>query len=76
MVWAENLHRWGVEGWVANCLEALGPLSTLFAQLVYLGQPLFCRAASQDQWRALAEMLEDDGATQTFVAYLREDALA
>jgi len=39
-IWAENLNRWGVKDLTATILEALGPLSLLGAQIVYVGQPL------------------------------------
>ena len=39
-VWANQLHMWGVNDLVATLLEALGPLTILGAQLVYIGQPL------------------------------------
>lgn len=73
--WARILHRWGVQDIVASLLEAVGPLSLLGAQLVYLGQPLFGRLAGNDHLEALAHMLEDRADTQAFVNFLREETL-
>lgn len=70
--WARILHRWGMKEWAASFLEAVGPLSILGAQLVYLGQPLLKGALPEMQLDALARMLEDSGSTQDFVRFLRE----
>lgn len=72
-VWARNLHRWGVNQWVAAILEAAGPLTFLGAQAVYLGQPLLMTAFPKDHIAALANLLEDSTQTRAFADILRED---
>jgi hypothetical protein len=56
--WAQFLHHWGVSEPVAAFLEALGPLSIVLAQFVYIGEPLAGRSPAK--FRALAQMLEDE----------------
>ncbi len=71
-IWAQTLHRWGLQDLVAVVLEAAGPLTTLGAQVVYLGQPIFASAVHQGSLKALANMLEESAETRAFVDYLRE----
>jgi hypothetical protein len=71
-VWANKLHIWGVDELAATFLEALGPLTTLGAQFIYLGQPFLGRAGLQGHLEALAQMLENSTETRAFVDYLRE----
>jgi hypothetical protein len=54
-------------------LEAAGPLTTLAAQLVYFGQPFLGRTTPGSQMQALAEMLENQAASRSFAAFLREE---
>jgi hypothetical protein len=61
-----------VENLAAALLEALGPLATLVAQLVYLGQPLLSWGSTDRHLAELAHMLEDSTETREFVDYLRE----
>ena len=70
--WARNLHRWGVDAWTADLIEAAGPLATLGAQAVYLTQPLLRPALPERQLQALAGMLEDPDQRRLFVQTLRE----
>ena len=39
-VWANVIHRWGIQNLVASFLEAAGPLSLIGAQMIYIGQPI------------------------------------
>jgi hypothetical protein len=71
--WAQKLHRWGLDGFVASLLEAAGPLTVLGAQVVYILQPLFGRRASGRGMNMLAEMLEEPEQVRLFVHYLREE---
>ncbi len=71
-VWANKLHIWGVDDLAATLLEALGPLTTLGAQFIYLGQPLLSWGALDGHLDALAHMLESSSETRAFVDYLRE----
>jgi hypothetical protein len=70
--WARNLHRWGMEQGAAALLEAAGPLTTLLAQVVYLGQPVLGRLVSPASMAALAAMLEEPAQTKAFAEFLRE----
>ena len=71
-VWAGKLHMWGVDDIAATLLEVLGPLNTLGAQFVYIGQPLLNGGTPDAHLVALAHMLENSAETQAFVNYLRE----
>lgn len=71
-VWADKLHMWGVDDLAATLLEALGPLTTLGAQFVYLGQPLLRWRTPDGHLDTLAHMLENSAETRAFVDYLRE----
>lgn len=73
-VWANGLHRWGLQNVIAIILETAGPLSVLGAQLVYLGRPLLNGSASADHLKAAADMLENADQRQAFVSYLREES--
>jgi len=72
-VWAQYLHRWGFEEPVASFLEASGPLSALFAQFFYLGQPLIGDGAFGKQWEAMARLLDDPDAGRSFATFLRKE---
>ncbi len=71
-MWARTLRRWGMQSFTASLLEAVGPLSTLGAQFVYLGQPLLSSLVSRSHLDALATMLDNPAETQQFVVFLRE----
>jgi hypothetical protein len=73
-IWAGNLHRWGIDGWMAAVLEAAGPLTVLGAQLVYIGKPLLQGFVPGDKLDSLALLLEDTTQTHAFIALLREEA--
>lgn len=74
-IWAYNLHRWGLAGWVAAILEAAGPFTILAAQLVHLAQPLANKTMPNGHIQALAEMLEEPTQAHRFANLLREDDL-
>jgi hypothetical protein len=71
--WAKFLRRFGLEELAAWTLEAVGPLTVVGAQLVYLGSPLLRPAFSDTQCNALAGMLENQDEVQAFAAFLREE---
>jgi hypothetical protein len=71
-IWTKTLRRWGMQGFVASLLEAAGPLSTLGAQFVYLGQPLLSSFLPRGHIDALATMLDNPAETLQFVVFLRE----
>jgi hypothetical protein len=73
-VWAGFLQHWGVCGWLASLLEALGPLSILGAQIIYIGQPLLRYALPTEHLEALTRLLEDTPNTRAFANYLREES--
>lgn len=57
---------------VAAFLEAIGPLSILGAQVVYLGQPFLRSLMPDGTITALTELLEDPGEAKEFSNYLRQ----
>lgn len=70
--WAENLHRWGIQDWVASLLESASPLGILGAQAIYLSQPLLDTWIPAGHLNALATMLEEPLQMQSFATFLRE----
>lgn len=70
--WARNLQRWGLTKWVAALLEALGPLTIIGAQFIYVSQPLLSGSRPGEQLDGLARLLEDSSTTRAFIDYLRE----
>ena len=71
-IWADNLNRWGVKDLTVTILEALGPLSLLGAQLVYVGQPFLDPFFRKGHLDAMANLLENPQEKQAFIAYLRQ----
>ncbi len=71
--WAFKLHSWGINDWVATLLEALGPLSVLGAQLIYLSQPLLSSLVPDERLKALGELLEEPTQIRSFITLLREE---
>jgi hypothetical protein len=72
IVWARMFHRWGVSEPGASLLEAAGSLSVLFAQLLYLSQPLLSGAVSAGSLNDFAQVLENPTDRQKFISLLRE----
>ncbi len=72
-VWANSLHRWGLQKLVASFLEAAGPLALIGAQVVYVGQPLLNGIVPDDHLNAITLVLEDDDQRQEFITYLLEE---
>ncbi len=73
-IWAQALQRWGLNEMVATFLEALGPLTILGAQFVYLGQPILSPLVPEGHLDAAALVLEDTDTARNFIALLREAA--
>jgi len=72
-VWAQFLKHGGIKEFASFFIEGGGPLITLLAQAVYLGQPFLNRGSISRHLLALAKLLEDWEESTTFVAFLRED---
>jgi hypothetical protein len=70
--WARTLQRWGIKDGLASLLEASGSLTVLFAQVLYLSQPLLSGAVSSHSIRAFAQVLENPINRREFVSFLRE----
>ncbi len=71
-VWAQSLHRWGMQDFAASILEAAGPLTLVGAQAVYFSQPFLAGLDRRGHLKSLANMLENTTETEAFVNYLRE----
>lgn len=67
----ETLHKWRLHRITAAFIEALGPLSVVGAQVMYLGQPILSTFISSRTASDLAGILEDPETTQLFVQSLR-----
>jgi hypothetical protein len=74
-IWTKTLRRWGIHSLAAAFLEAAGPLTTLGAQLVYLGQPMLSGILPRGHLDALATMLDNPAETQQFIVFLRESSV-
>ena len=71
-IWADNLKRWGIKDLTVTILEALGPLSLLGAQLVYVGQPFIDPFFQKGHLDALAYLFENPQEKQKFIDFLRQ----
>ena len=69
--WIQTLYKLRLQNFFATILEALGPISILGAQLVYLSQPILSPFISPEQSRDFAKILEDPTETAVFVKALR-----
>jgi hypothetical protein len=70
--WARTLQHWGIDKGVASLLESAGSLSILFAQLLYLSQPILAGAVSHQSLEVFARVLENPVERQKFVRHLQE----
>ena len=72
--WAQILHQWGLREIAAELLEAAGPVHIMLAQVVYAGRPVLQGLLlDEERYEALASLFEDQNATRSFAAYLREE---
>ncbi len=71
-VWANYLHRWGLGAHVITVLDALGPLTLVGAQLVYIGQPVLGTFIPDKHIKAFARLLEEPGQAQAFATFLQK----
>ncbi len=70
--WADFLKERNLEELTITLLEAAGPLKILAAQCVYAGMPfLEMFGSSKHIWLELANLLEDQQRSQSFITYLR-----
>jgi hypothetical protein len=69
--WVQTLYKLRLQNFFATVLEALGPVSILGAQLIYLSQPILSPFISPEQSRDFAKILEDPTETAGFVKALR-----
>lgn len=70
--WARTLQRWGIKDGIATFLESAGSLTVLFAQILYISQPLLSGAVPSHSLHAFAQILENPITRQDFVSFLRE----
>ena len=71
-IWANTLHRWGVDNLVATFLEAAGPLTMIGAQAIYIGQPVLNSFVPNEHLNVLTVVLEQDDQRDAFINYIRE----
>jgi len=71
--WARTLQHWGINKGVASLLESADVLGVLFAQILYIGQPLLSSVVAHQSLDLFARMLENPSERQEFVAVLREE---
>jgi len=70
--WVQFLHRWGLGDLAASFLETFGPLTTLAAQVIYVGQPVLQFVLPENYIQALTCMMEDERQKEKFISMLRE----
>jgi hypothetical protein len=70
--WVQSLTRRGLNEVAVVILEALGPLSVLLAQTIYVGQPFFKGLLPAEQWPSLIAMLEDQQQRNDFITLLED----
>ena len=70
--WARTLKHWGMNNTAAYLLETAGSLNVLFAQLVYICQPMLASMVSSISLETLARVLENPADRQVFIGILRE----
>jgi hypothetical protein len=70
--WAHSLQRFHLRDFSLVILDGAGPMKVLLAQFMLAGSP-FTSTGARSQWRAAAEMLEDQEESRTFADYLREE---
>ena len=73
--WEQSLQHWKLREPLLFVLEALGPFSEILAQLVYVGQPVFGRILTQEDWNAFTTILEDREERDSFINFLREESV-
>lgn len=71
--WAQVLQQSRYKGLVLTLLEGSGPLRLILSQFMLAGTP-FVDPTKSDQWKAAAEMLEDDSQCHKLAAILREES--
>ena len=74
--WARFLHQWGFEETAAALIEASGPMNIFLAQAIHFGSPFLQWVFPGQQWRSLAELLEDQQDSKFFISYLRSKEIA
>jgi hypothetical protein len=68
---SSNLHKWGLDDVTAALIEALGPLSMVGAQVMYLSEPILSTFIPAQTASDLASILEDPEETRGFIQALR-----
>jgi len=71
--WARNLQRWGLRRPAAFLLESAGPLTVLLSQTIYLAQPFMRSGLQEEEWEALAALLENEQESRDFADFLRKE---
>lgn len=72
-IWAEKLHRWGVESLVVSWLEIAGPINIIGAQFIHISFPVLRDVFAEEQILALTNLLENPSVAKNFVAYLDKE---
>lgn len=70
--WEIALKERGLDQFVASLLEVTKPINLIFAQLVYIGKPMFNGHFSTEPILAFANLLEDDHNINRFIDGLRD----
>lgn len=70
--WARTLQMWGIKNTAASVIESAGSLGMLFAQLLYLSQPLLSGTIPSGSIQEIAQVLENPTQRKEFAAFLRE----
>jgi len=71
--WAQFLQDRGARELVASLLEGSGPLRIIASQFMFAGRPFLGSGTAANQWQAIANLLDDQEQTSSFVSFLREE---
>jgi hypothetical protein len=72
IAWARVLQRWGINDVTASLLESAGSLGMLFAQVLYISQPLLSGTIFSRSIQAFAQVLENPISRKELASFLRK----
>jgi len=70
--WAGFLRDWGLTKIAIILLDGARPLHLLFSQFLLMGQGIIRPFSQSGRMQALANVLEEEGASQAFLEHLRK----
>ena len=71
--WVQRLRNLGVTELSAALLEAISPITLIFAQVIHVGKPVLTTLIPSARMDDLLNLLEDRQLYRTFIQDLREE---